>query len=83
LISPTNLPEVLLVVRAMYMVTSHLGKRENCLLMSRRKRILGLWLSRICLKRNFSKGLRPALALLVVSRVVSLKHVLSQNLPDY
>jgi len=46
LISPINLPEVILVVRGMDMVTLHLDRRENCLLMSKRKRILGLRLSR-------------------------------------
>jgi hypothetical protein len=36
-----------------------------------------------CLKQNFNKGLRPALALLVVSRIISLRLVLSQRLPSY
>jgi len=39
LIRPINLSEILLVVRAMDMVIPHLGKRENCLLMGKRKRI--------------------------------------------
>jgi hypothetical protein len=38
LISLINLLEVLLVVRAMDMVTSHLGIKENYLLMNKRKR---------------------------------------------
>ena len=83
MISLVGLPEVLLVVRAMDMVISHLGRRENCLLIRKRKRILGLRLSRNCLKPKFSKGLKPALALIVVSRVISLRHVLSQSPPDY
>jgi hypothetical protein len=41
MISLVDLPEVLLVVRAMDMGTPHLGRRENCQLMSKRKRILG------------------------------------------
>jgi len=82
-ISPIDLPEVPLVVWAMGMVTPHLGRRENCLLMSKRKKILGLRLSRNRLGQNISKGLRPALALIVVSRVISSRLVLSQSLLDY
>jgi hypothetical protein len=83
LINAIKLLEVPLVVRAIDMVTPHLGKRENCLLVSKKKKILGIRLRRTCLKQNFSKELRPALAFLVVSRVIFLRHVLSQNLPDY
>ena len=56
LISPIDLPEVVLVVRAMDIVTPHLGRRENGLLVSNRKRNHGLRLSRNCLWQNFSKG---------------------------
>jgi hypothetical protein len=74
---------VLVVVRAIDMVTPHLGRKESCLFLSKIKRILGLRLSRNCLLQNFSKELRPALALIVVSMVISLRLVLSQSLPDY
>jgi hypothetical protein len=83
LISPIDLLEVLLVVGAMYMVISHLGKKENCLLVSKRKRIFGLRQNMNCLRQNSSKELRPALALIVVSSVTSLTLVLSQSLLDY
>jgi hypothetical protein len=36
---------VLLVVRAIDMVTPHLGRKDNCLLMNKRKEILGFRLS--------------------------------------
>jgi hypothetical protein len=42
LISPIDLLEVLLVVGAMDMVALHLGRKANCLLTSKRKRILEL-----------------------------------------
>jgi len=72
-----------MLVRAMGMVTPHSGRRETCLLMSKRKKILESRLSRNCLRQNFSKGLRPALALIVVmSRVITLRHILSRNLRD-
>jgi len=35
LISPVDLPEVLVVVGAVDMVPPHLGRKENCLLMSK------------------------------------------------
>jgi hypothetical protein len=57
------------------MVIPHLGTSEICLLMSKRKRILGLRLSKNYLKQNFSKGLRPYLALIVVGMVISLRHM--------
>jgi hypothetical protein len=41
LISLIKLPESFLVVGAMSMGTLHLGRKENCLLTSKRKRILG------------------------------------------
>jgi hypothetical protein len=83
LISLVDLPEVLLVVRVMGMVTPHLGRKESCLLMSKRKKILGSKLNRNCLRQNFSKELRPARALIVVSKVISLRLLLSQSLLDY
>jgi hypothetical protein len=83
LISLAGLLEALLVVRAVGMVTPRLGGKESCLLMSKRKRILGLRLNRSYLWQNFSKEFSPALALIVVSRVISLRLVISQNLPDY
>ena len=67
----------------MDMLIPHYGRRGNCLLMSKRKRILGLRLSRNCLKQHFSKGLKPALTLIAVSRVISLRHVQSQSRPNY
>jgi hypothetical protein len=67
----------------MDMVNPQLGTSESCLLVSKRKRTLGLRLSKNCLKQSFSNGLRPALALIVVSRAMSLGHVLSQNHHDY
>jgi hypothetical protein len=74
---------VLLVVRAMGMEIPHWGISGSFPLMSKRKMILGLRLNKDCLKQNFDKELKPALASIVVSRVTSLRHVLSQRLPDY
>jgi hypothetical protein len=82
-ISPLDLLKVLLVVRAMNMVNPHLGRNENCLLVSKRKRMIGLRQNRNCLRQNSSKELRPALALIVVSRVTSLRLVLRHSLPNY
>jgi len=65
------------------MVIPHLGTSERCLVMSKRKRILGLRLSRNCFKQNFSKGLRPVLALIGVNMVISLRRLLSLSLPEY
>jgi hypothetical protein len=50
LISLADLPEVRLTVRAMDIVTPHLCRRESCLLMNKRKRIIGIRLSRNYLK---------------------------------
>jgi len=83
LISPRDLPEVLLVIGAMDMVTPHRGRKENCLLTSKRKRILGLRLKENCLRQNSSKELRPALGSIVVSIVISLMLVLIQSFLDY
>jgi hypothetical protein len=55
MISLVELPEVLMVVRAIDMVTPHMGRRENCLLTSKRKRILGLMLSRNVSSRILTK----------------------------
>jgi hypothetical protein len=55
-----------------------LGRKENCLLtMSKEIRILGLKPNRSYLRQNYNKDLRLALALIVVSRVISLRIVLS------
>jgi hypothetical protein len=63
---------MLLVARAMDMVIPQLGgNSESFLLVSKRKLILGLRLiSRNRLKQSFTKGLRMALALIMVSRVI-------------
>jgi len=82
-ISPTDLMLVLLVVRAMDMVFPHWGRSGSCLLMNKRKRIVGLKPSRNCLLLNSNRELRPAFALIVVSWVTSLRLVLNRNLPDY
>jgi len=55
MISLVELPEVLMVVRAIDMVTPHMGRRENCLLTSKRKRIIGLMLSRNVSSRILTK----------------------------
>ena len=47
LINLINIPEMLLVVRAMDIVTPHLGRNENFLIVSKRKRILGFWLKNV------------------------------------
>jgi len=78
-----DLPVVLLIVGAMDMVTPHSDRKENCLLTIKRKGILGLMLNRNCHRQNFNKELRPALALVVVSRVISSRLILSQSLLDY
>jgi hypothetical protein len=84
LISPIHLPEAILVVGAAGMVTPHLGRNENCLFMSKRKRILVLKLNRNCLRQNSKKGLRLSLVSIVVTRVIlSFRLVLSQGLPNY
>ena len=84
LISPIELPRLLMVVEALAMVTPHMGRKENCLLMSKRKKNLGLKPNRNYLRQNSNKGLRLALASIVVSRAISLRLVLiRQNFPDY
>ena len=55
LISSIDHPEVLLVVGVVDMITSHLGIKEICLLMCKKQKMLGLRLSRNCLRHNFSK----------------------------
>jgi hypothetical protein len=67
----------------MGMAIPHKGRSENCPLVNKRKRILGSRLNRNWLKQNFNKELKPVFSLIVVSRVTSLRRVLSQNLPDY
>ena len=81
--NPTALLRVLLVVLIRDMATRHMVRKGNCLLMKKRKRIVGLKLSRNCLMLNFNRDLKLALALIVVSRVTSLKLVLNRNRPDY
>ena len=81
--SIVNLLEMLLVVRAMDMVTPYLVRKKSYLLTSKRIRILGSKLSRNCIQQSFNKELRPALALTVVSKVISLRLVRRKNLPDY
>jgi hypothetical protein len=56
LIRQIDLPEVLLVVGAMDMIIPHLGRKENCLLMSKRKEFLGLRIKKNCLWYNSTKG---------------------------
>ena len=70
LIRLVNLLKILMVVRAMDMVTPHSGNRERYLLLNIRKRILGPRLSRNFLQQKFSKGLRLALALIAVSKAI-------------
>jgi hypothetical protein len=70
-------------MQAMYMVSPHWGRSENCPLMNKRRRIVGLKPSRNCLRPNSNSALKPALALIVVSRDISLRLVLNQNRPDY
>ena len=62
--------------------SSH-GQKRNLRPHEQKENILGLRLSRNCLRQNFGKGLRSALALIVVSRVISLRRLLSQSILDY
>jgi hypothetical protein len=52
---------MLLVMGAKDMVTPHLGRNESCILMHKRKRILGLRQNINCPRHNSRKELRPAL----------------------
>ena len=63
--------------------SSLIGHKRKMPPHEQKKNILGLRLNRNSLKQNFNKELKPALALIVVSRVTSLRHVLNQSLPNY
>ena len=62
---------------------SSLGHKRKQPPNEQKKKKYWIKVSRSCLKQNFSKGLRPALALIVVSRVTSLEPVLSLSLSEY
>ena len=75
LISPIDLTEDFLIVGAMDIYSnSSLGQQRKL-----PPWILGLRQNRNCLRQNSSKELRSALALIVVSKVISLRHVQSQK----
>jgi hypothetical protein len=76
LISPIELPRVLLVVGELGMVLPHLGRKGNCLLLSKERRILGLKPNRNYLRQSSNKDLRLDFALIVVSKAKSLRLVL-------
>ncbi len=83
LTNPPVLVKGLVIVLIRDMVTHHMVRKGNCLLMNKRKRIVGLKPNGNCLLLNSNRDLKPDLALIVVSKVTSLKLVLDRNRPDY
>ncbi len=83
LTNPTVFLKVLLGVLIGDMAIRHMVRKGSYLLMNKRKRIVGSKPSRNCLLLNSNRELRPALALIVVSRVISLRLVLNRNRLDY